>query len=70
MSAFATNGTESKGAPGTFALKLGADGSPVETNNPKGCTTVTIESRIDLFYTGRYSNLYDLSTTGHYQTDL
>jgi hypothetical protein len=58
MSAFATNGTESKGAPGTFALKLGADGSPVETNNPKGCTTVTIESRIDLFYTGRYSNLY------------
>ena len=44
MSAFATNGTDPKGAPGTVALKLGADGSPVETPNDKACTTVTIES--------------------------
>eukprot|EP01043_Picozoa_sp_COSAG02_P040618 COSAG02_NODE_3302_length_6981_cov_6.817640_5_plen_464_part_00 len=58
MSAFATNSTDSKGAPGTFALKLGADGSPVETNNPKGCTTVTIES---IYFTQADILIYTIS---------
>lgn len=58
MSAFATNSTDSKGAPGTYALKLGADGSPVETHNPKGCTTVTIES---IYFTQADILIYTIS---------
>ena len=47
MSAYTTGGTGPtplKGAPGTFALKLGADGSSVEKPNANGCTTVTVEN--------------------------